>query len=171
VAAVAATLMAQSTRDCRASKRNACIWGTESRKILRLLYWIARREARYDRENGVTQGPTLAAPRLALLHPLTLQWLRGATDKTRQLTACFVLFELLQLHRHAIRSGTEAQLSLLGSGDAVEFIRALSQIVDQGAVTVKSTSLVERSGLLYDLTHTCTCRQREEAHGTWSGGS
>lgn len=171
VAAVVGTLMAQATRDCRASKRNACIWGAESKKMLRLLYWIARRESHHDSEDRAAQVPSLAAPRLALLRPLTLQWLRGATDKTRQLTACYVLFELLQLHRHAIRSGTEPQSSILGSGDAVKFIRALSQVVDHGAVTVKSTSLGEHSGLLCGLTHMCTCRQREEADGAWSRGA
>lgn len=146
VVTVSSTLMMQSTHKCRSTKDNSCVWSQESRKFHALLYWIACLETNPITKPSSTDDDDLAQ---YFFLQLLLQWLEDAADKSRQLIACFTLFELLQLRRSSFRSSTrQSSMPLLSRTLAISFTRALQTIIDQGYVATDSKLL-----LLHALKH------------------
>lgn len=96
-----------------------------------MLYWATAKEAQHCVARGNTER--------LYLQSLILAWL-SESDKNRRLTACLVLFELIQLHRHSIRAGKATATQLLESGHAANMVAALRRILDTGSVAVKGAN-------------------------------
>lgn len=127
-------------RHCKATRDICCVWTTEAPKLLALLYWLARRDhvSEHDDADGTSSNTLLAL----LLKQVTPS---DRSDKSEQLAAALVLFELVEMHRkHALGADLSAQtsssLSLLAE-TAPAFIHALVQVARQGSVVAAESKL------------------------------
>lgn len=112
------------------------MWNSEARKLHTLLYWMATNRVG---DSFVTE--------------LLLTWIapESNSDKSQQLAAALVLFELIQRHRQrffASRSGPVDQCeppsaSLLGSSSS-DFVRHLIQLTRQGSIISAANSSTQR---------------------------
>lgn len=86
---------------------------------------------------------------------LLLTWLASTSEKSKQLAAALVLFELVQLHRHRVlmmekskacleeEEEHRAHVSLVGSTSSA-FVQELLQLVRQGSVAASGMSTSPR---------------------------
>ncbi|TYZ56986.1 hypothetical protein PybrP1_006700 [[Pythium] brassicae (nom. inval.)] len=94
LAALTSALVARLVQNCSATKENCCVWNAEARKLLVLLDWMATaaRWSPREREDG-------GASHSSVLELLLTRVTRASADKSEQLAAALVVFELVQLHR------------------------------------------------------------------------
>uniref|UniRef100_K3WQ74 Uncharacterized protein n=1 Tax=Globisporangium ultimum (strain ATCC 200006 / CBS 805.95 / DAOM BR144) TaxID=431595 RepID=K3WQ74_GLOUD len=99
IATLTSAFLTQVMSNCSASKKNWCMWNIEARKYLALLYWMATytrasASSLQSANNAVESGPVVVET--------LVTWLTSPNDKSKQLTAVLVLFELVQLHRQQL---------------------------------------------------------------------
>lgn len=137
LSAFTSALITQIMNNCSATRENYCVWTTEARKLLTLLYWMATHRA----------GDSSVAEML-------LTWIspESNSDKSQQMAGALVLFELIQRHRQRIfvtptaepMVQREPSLSSLLDSLSSEFIRQLIQLTRQSSIVNTTDNSTKR---------------------------
>lgn len=111
------------------------MWNAEARKLLALIYWMVTEVQRLPRERD--DGSSNSSPSVVL--ELLLSRIAPAnSDKSEQMAAALVVFELIQLQQQRVREAGDdddsAGAALLGREHSDKFVEALVQLVRLGSI-------------------------------------